>query len=75
MLPRDPDIEQQPYRHEPRFTKAKSRAWSAITWSPTQMRPAEAASPMRTKNVSMAAFALYLASLEVGRKSACFTVF
>jgi len=32
-------------------------------------------SPVRIKNVSIAALALYFASRVVGRKSACFTVF
>ena len=37
--------------------------------------PACVTSPSRMKNVSIAALALYLASREVGRNSACLTVF
>ena len=42
---------------------------------PTLTTPAEVTSPMRAKNVSIAALALYLASRDVGRNSAYRTVF
>ena len=53
-----------------RRRRRRRRAWCRAR----RCRPA-CTSPSRMKNVSMAALALYLASRDVGRNSACLTVF
>jgi hypothetical protein len=52
------------------LTIAKCRGENASQVVPAKTSPAEATSPKRTKNVSIACFALYLASRLVGRNSA-----
>jgi len=43
--------------------------------APMRTSPAWSTSPKRMKNVSIAALALYLASRDMGRNSACRSVF
>jgi len=46
-----------------------------LIWTPTNTRPVDTRSPSRTESVSIADLALYFASREVGRNSACWMVF
>src|SRR5437762_3096765 len=50
------------------LASAKGRA-PRPKWWPSQTIPADSTSPVRTRKVSMTAFALYFASREVGRNS------
>ena len=55
--------------------KAKRSIFSPRSWVPTRTARAESVSPPRTKNVSIAALALYFSSLLVTRNRAALVVF
>ena len=59
----------------PRTANANSRAPKPSPRRPMATSPAERVSPKRTKNMSIAAFALYFASRLVGKNSTCLSVF
>ena len=56
-------------------TSAKRATVSLKTAVPRNTMAADSRSPLRTKNVSMACFALYFSSLDVGSQSSWRAVF
>ena len=57
------------------FTRAKLATPRCNTCAPRKTTPAASMSPERTKNVSIACFALYFSSGLVGSQSICLAVF